>query len=196
MPYRRPGLAAVLGVAVTLTLGACSQASGGSLSAAAKNGGAGYVAGDGTIETYAPADRSTPIRLQGTTLEGTRFDTASYRGKVVVINTWGSWCPPCNTEAPALQKTWQATRATGVQFVGVDLRDSVATGRAFQRKYGITYPSLTDGTSLQPQLKGKAASTPSTLVLDRAGRLAARVSGAADATILKGLVDDVVRGPT
>jgi len=187
---------AALVVVAALVLGGCAgSGGGGSIADAAAKGGAGYVAGDGTIEKIAVVNRRTDIRVQGTTLEGAPLDTATYRGKVVVINTWGSWCPPCNAEAPALQRTWESVRARGVQFVGIDLRESAATGRAFQRKYGVTYPSLTDGTSIQPQLKGKAAATPTTLLLDRQGRLAARVSGQVDESTLRALLDEVLQEP-
>lgn len=183
-------------VTAALLVGGCSGAGasgGGSLADAAEKGGVGYVAGDGTIETIAAGKRQTSIRVQGTTLEGRPLDTATYLGKLVVINTWGSWCPPCNAEAPALQRTWESVRQRGVQFVGIDLREGTAAGKAFQRKYGITYPSLTDGTAIQPQLKGKAASTPSTLLIDRQGRLAARVSGQVDQSTLRALLDEVLK---
>lgn len=183
-----------LTLVATMALGACGGASANSVAEVAKNGG-GYIAGDGTIITIPAAERSTDIRVQGATLEGAPLDTGAYRGQVVVINTWGSWCPPCNAEARDLQQVWESVRGKEVKFVGVDLREGVAAGKAFQRKYGITYPSVTDGNSIMPQLKGKAAATPTTLVLDRQGRLAARVSGQTDATTLRGLIEDVVREP-
>ena len=185
---------AALVVAAALVITGCGSG-GNSVADAAEKGGVGYVAGDGTIEKIAAAERETSIRVQGTTLEGRPLDTATYRGKVVVINTWGSWCPPCNAEAPALQRTWESVRERGVQFVGIDLRESAAAGKAFQRKYGITYPSVGDGTSIQPQLKGKAAATPTTLLLDREGRLAARVSGQVEESTLRGLLDDLLKEP-
>jgi thiol-disulfide isomerase/thioredoxin len=152
------------------------------------------VAGDGTIEQISPADRSTQITVSGTTLDGSALDTADWHGKVVVVNTWGSWCPPCNAEAPDLQKVWQSVEKQDVEFVGVDIRDSAETGLAFQRKFGLTYPSLRwDGGSVLLQLKGKASATPTTLVIDRGGRLAGRISGRADASTLRGLVQDVLK---
>ena len=104
---------------------------------------------------------------------------------------------PCVAEAPALQKTWsdlQADKAP-VDFVGIDFREDPARGAAFARKAGITYPSLSDesGVALLA-LQGKAPTTPTTLVLDTEGRIAARVNGPASASTLRGLVDDVVAG--
>lgn len=196
--HRGRGLAtAGLAVAVLLGAGACSSSSD-SISAQAKQGGGkGYVAGDGTIEQIAPTDRSTEIAVSGTTLDGAALDTADWAGKVVVVNTWGSWCPPCNAEAPDLQRTWESFEGSDVEFVGVDLRDSPETGLAFQRKFGLTYPSLQwDGGRVLLQMKGKATATPTTLVIDRAGRLAGRISGRADASTLRGLVDDVLKEST
>jgi thiol-disulfide isomerase/thioredoxin len=194
---RRPGLraSAIAGLALVLALGTAACSAGpDSISAQAKQGsGKGYVAGDGTIEQIATGQRSIDIAVSGTTLEGAALDTAGWRGKVVVVNTWGSWCPPCNAEAPDLQRTWESVQDSDVEFVGVDLRDSPETGLAFQRKFGLTYPSLRwDGGRVLLQMKGKASATPTTLVIDRAGRLAGRISGRADASTLRGMVENVL----
>jgi thiol-disulfide isomerase/thioredoxin len=182
-------------VVLALALGASACSSGpDSIAAQAKQGsGKGYVAGDGTIEQIAVGHRTTEIAVSGTTLDGAALDTARWRGKVVVVNTWGSWCPPCNAEAPDLQRTWTSFQDSDVEFLGVDLRDSPETGLAFQRKFALTYPSLRwDGGGVLLQMKGKATATPTTLVLDRAGRLAGRISGRADASTRRGLVEDVL----
>jgi thiol-disulfide isomerase/thioredoxin len=191
---RRRARCAAVGLTLALAVAGCSQGSD-SIAAQAKQGsGKGYVAGDGTIEQIAPGDRSTEVAVSGTTLDGTPLDTADWRGKVVVVNTWGSWCPPCNAEAPDLQQVWQSFQGKDVEFLGVDIRDSPETGLAFQRKFGLTYPSLRwDGGSVLVQLKGKASATPTTLVIDRTGRLAGRVSGRADRSTLSGLVEDVLK---
>jgi Thiol-disulfide isomerase and thioredoxins len=189
----------IAGLALALALGtsACSDGAD-SISAQAKQGsGKGYVAGDGTIEQIAKAERSIQIAVSGTTLDGEALDTSALQGKVVVVNTWGSWCPPCNAEAPDLQRTWESFQGKDVEFVGVDLRDSPETGLAFQRKFGLTYPSLRwDGGTVLLQMKGKATATPTTLVLDRTGRLAGRISGRADASTLRGMVENVLAEDT
>jgi thiol-disulfide isomerase/thioredoxin len=194
-PLRRARVVTVAALALALAFGT-TACSGGpdSIAAQAKQGsGKGYVAGDGTIEQIAVDQRTTGIAVSGTTLDGAPLDTTRWRGKVVVVNTWGSWCPPCNAEAPDLQRTWESFQGKDVEFVGVDLRDSPETGLAFQRKFGLTYPSLRwDGGSVLLQMKGKATATPTTLVLDRSGRLAGRISGRADASTLRGLVEDVL----
>ena len=183
-------------LAAGLALAGCS---GGSDTVAAQARGAGdrgYISADGTVETIAVADRRTAIRVQGTTLEGRPLDTQADRGQVVVLNTWGSWCPPCNAEARDLQQVWQQQRGD-VRFVGIALREEPATGIAFQRKFGITYPSVRwDGGKVLLQLKGKATAPPTTLVLDRQGRLAARVSGRVAGSTLSGLIEDVRGEPS
>jgi thiol-disulfide isomerase/thioredoxin len=153
----------------------------------------GYVAGDGSIEQLAVDQRGPSVELSGTTLEGQPW--AMKAGAVHVVNVWGSWCPPCIEETPELQKAWESVQAKGleVQFIGLDKLESPETGLAFQKANGVTYPSLAyDGGVPILALQGKAAATPTTLVLDAKGRIAARVSGPVSASTLLGLVDDVV----
>ncbi len=155
----------------------------------------GYVAGDGSIEQLAVAERGEPVALSGTTLEGAPWTLADRAGKVVVLNVWGSWCPPCIEETPALQKAWEKVEADGrpVEFIGLDKLESPETGLAFQKANKVTYPSLAyDGGVPILSLQGKASATPTTLVLDARGRIAARVSGPVSTTTLLGLVDDAI----
>ena len=155
----------------------------------------GYVSGDGAVETIPAAERDAPVELKGELLDGTAWDAASARGKVLVLNVWGSWCAPCVAEAPDLQKTWAGLQAdkAAVQFMGIDFREDPARGAAFAKKAGITYPSLSDESGVAIlALQGKAPTVPTTLVLDTEGRIAARVNGPATASTLRGLVDDVV----
>jgi peroxiredoxin len=182
-----------LALVAALAVAGCSDGADTVAGQARAGDGKGYVAGDGTIEQIQPGDRTTTITVRGKTLEGDDVDTASYRGKVVVLNTWGSWCPPCNAEAPGLQRTWTDLKSKDVQFLGIDVREGPDSGRAFQRKFGLTYPSLAwDGGGVLLQLKGKASATPTTLVLDRRGRLAARISGEARGTTLADMVEQVL----
>ena len=130
-------------------------------------------------------------------LDGSGWDIASTRGKVLVLNVWGSWCAPCVAEAPALQQTWadlQADRVP-VRFMGIDFREDPARGAAFATKVGVTYLSLTDESGVAIlALQGKAPTVPTTLVLDTQGRIAARVNGASSGSTVRGLVEDVLAG--
>lgn len=183
---------AAAALAAALALGGCSSGR------AAVSDDAGYSGG---AITEIAADRRAPApQLSGTTLDGAPFDVADHRGKVVVVNTWGSWCEPCRREAPVLQKVWQARRGAGVQFVGLNEREAggVAPARAFERAFGITYPSLVDeeGTLLLRLRDVPPTAVPSTLFLDRAGRVAARVIGPVTEVTLRAILDTLVREPS
>jgi thiol-disulfide isomerase/thioredoxin len=157
----------------------------------------GYISGDGTVTTVPVAERSRPVTVSGTTLEGHPWDLLDHRGEVVVVNVWGSWCPPCIAEAPALQAVHEQTTSAGVVFVGINTKDDPAAARAHERRFGVTYPSIDDdgGRVLLALAAGRSLppnAIPSTLVLDRKGRVAARVLGRVERALLTQLVDDVV----
>lgn len=155
----------------------------------------GYVSGDGSFETYAVADRGAPVALEGKTLTGEDWSATSVRGSVVVVNVWASWCPPCVAEMPVLQTVWSEVSSAKkpVAFIGINIRESAARGRALVEKTGVTFPSLSDKHGvLILALQGKAPTVPTTLVLDREGRIAARVSGPVEESVLRGLIDDVL----
>ena len=192
---RRDLLKGSLAVAATAAVSACGQVDTSAAEQARAGDRKGYVSGDGTIEQIPPALRGNPVRLEGTTLEGQPWSNARLTGTVLVLNVWGSWCPPCITEAADLQKAWEQVRERKlrVQFLGLDKMETPATGLAFQRQHRITYPSLAyDGGIPILSLQGKAVATPTTLVLDARGRVAARVSGPVTTTILLGLIDDTL----
>jgi peroxiredoxin len=143
------------------------------------SGNTNFVAGEDGISTVAKGGRSAAPDLSGETVDGKQLDVADYKGKVVVLNVWGSWCPPCRAEAPNFVKVAKDTADQGVQFVGINTRDpSTAPAKAFEDEQGITYPSLYDPTgklmlrfkkgTLNPQ------AIPSTLIIDRDGKIAAR----------------------
>jgi peroxiredoxin len=136
-----------------------------------------YVPGDGSHKLI--KDRQPVPPIQGTTVDGRPLRLADYKGKVIVVNFWASWCSPCRAEAPTLQKVYEETKASGVQFVGVDVKDARENAQAFTRTYKITYPSLFD----QPGQVALAfhgippSAVPATLVIDRRGNVAARAVG-------------------
>jgi peroxiredoxin len=134
--------------------------------------------GGQTDITYDGDDRQQIPEMTGESLmdEGEQLKLSSYKGKVVVLNIWGAWCPPCRVEAPQLQKVWDSYEAKGVQLLGIDVRDDQRSAPAdFMRDTGLTYPSIYDppGRSLLA-LKGyPRAAVPSTIVLDKKHRVAA-----------------------
>jgi len=190
---RRRTVLTTAGAAVaTLLMSACS--SGGT------SGGGGdtnFVMGKDGISTAEKGERAAAPDLSGKTVNGGQLDVASYKGKVVVLNVWGSWCAPCRAEAPNFEKVYQDLKTKGVQFVGINTRDtSVQNAVAFEKQQGITYQSLYDPTgklmlrfkrgTLNPQ------AVPSTLVLDREGKIAARSLAALSEDKLRAMIDPVL----
>ena len=187
--------AIVLAGGLVTTLGACSEDPNSVAAQAQAGDRKNYVSGDGTIERLAPESRGAPVALSGTTLEGKPWSMAGKEGTVFVVNVWGSWCPPCIEETPALQRAWEQVQGEklDVEFIGLDKMESPETGLAFQKANQVTYPSLAyEGGVPILALQGKATATPSTLVLDQQGRIAARVSGPVTTSTLTALVDDVL----
>lgn len=163
---------------------------------------AASVTNEAAIAEFAPASRSAPLALAGPALEegAAQVDVAEHRGSVVVVNLWGSWCAPCRAEAPMLQKNATTYAEQGVTFVGVNVSDSPAAARAFERTYAITYPSIDDSVQQRAFLALReyvpSSAVPSTLVLDREGRVAARVIGQISDSTLRALLDGVLAETT
>lgn len=159
------------------------------------SGSLGYGPGNQATTWIAPAKRSTVTGVSGKLLDGSPFDLDQWRGHVVVVNFWGSWCGPCTGEADALEQVHRDTAADGVEFLGVDIKESPAQAAAFNRKHHVTYPSLSDQSNLLAlRFHGMPPNaTPTTIVLDRAGRIAARHNGAILYTQLRDLVQRAVR---
>ncbi|MFI0352422.1 TlpA family protein disulfide reductase [Actinomadura sp. 9N407] len=155
-----------------------------------------FIAGDGNVQEIKPADRKGPPKVTGTTLDGKQLSLADFRGKVTVVNFWASWCAPCRGEAPSLEQVHNETKAKGVQFVGVAFKDGKENAQAFERKFKVTYPSLFDASG-QITLAFREVppnAIPTTLVLDREGRVAARVIGATTYSKLTPLINDTLAG--
>ncbi|HBJ73441.1 MAG TPA: hypothetical protein DDY88_07010 [Actinobacteria bacterium] len=181
-------LAALLFACTSLT--ACAQSD----SAATTGADTGFVAGDGSIVVIPAAQRLAAPDFTLPTLDGTSFTLSKHLGEVVVLNVWASWCAPCRAEAPELQQVWDQEKSKGVQFVGLDTRDSATSADAFVKRFGLTYPQAID-TDGQVQLLFRdtlpAQAIPSTLVVDADGKVAARFLGATTAAALRSVIDDV-----
>ena len=154
-----------------------------------------YIAGDGSVTEYAPESRGEPVDLTAGLYDGTRIDSADWLGQVTVLNVWYAACAPCRVEAPDLQALSTKYQDEGVQFYGVNIRDEAATAEAFERNFGITYPSIQDkdGQALLTLAEYvPPQSVPSTLVLDKQGRVAGRIIGLAEKSTLDALIEDAV----
>lgn len=193
-PRRRFTLLAAPAVAaaLALTLSACDSGN--------KTGGGGdtnFVTGNSGISTADKGERADAPKLDGESLDGKALDLADYKGKIVVLNAWGSWCAPCRLEAKYFTKVAKATADKGVQFVGVNTRDAErAQAISFEKDFGVTYPSFYDPTGKLllrfPKGTFKLQSIPSTVVIDRDGKLAARFVGPLDDTNLHKMLDPLI----
>jgi thiol-disulfide isomerase/thioredoxin len=136
-----------------------------------------FVSGTGKGEVIPAADRRAAPAVTGQLLGGGGdFDLGARRGRVVVLNFWASWCAPCRVESPEFDAVYRATRASGVDFVGVDTQEAdEGDGAAFVRRYKISYPSLYDPNGkVTLRFRGfRANGFPYTIVVDRQGRVAA-----------------------
>jgi len=194
-PRRAGAGAAAAAVAMTVTITACA---GGAIAQSTPvSNGTSFVAGGPGATLFAAGARPAAPAVTGTTLTGRKLTLSSYRGSVVVLNFWGSWCAPCRQEAPALSALATYFQAAGVRFVGIDIRDSTATAEAFLRGYRISYPSLNDpGDEIALAFRDTVPpeGIPTTLVIDRAGRIAARIVGGVTYDGLKDLIAQIAAG--
>lgn len=158
---------------------------------------AGYITGPGQLQMLEPADRPAAPRLRGELLNAERFDSAAWAGQVIVVNFWGSWCPPCRVETPELVRAANAWRSSGVRFLGVDVRDERSAAQAFARQYELPYPSLfdDDGTVTLSFRSVPPNAVPATFVFDRKGRIAASAFGRVSAAGLAAVLRPLVREP-
>jgi thiol-disulfide isomerase/thioredoxin len=188
----RPGriLGAVLASAAALALLAgCTQSVGSSPSQ-------GYVSGSGEYKEIKPANRLSPVTFTARLDTGKTITSASLLGTVHVLNFWYAGCGPCIQEAPLLEKVYNSYDGK-VPFIGVNTYDQAPTAQEFERDRKVTYPSVIDvnTTSVQYAFSKKIPTNavPTTLVIDKHGRVAARVTGeVTDASILTALIKTVI----
>lgn len=171
---------AALAAALAVGLAACTpdQATQDFLDGANK----GFISADGfRWMEFSPDAREAPIAYGGITEHGERFDSSELLGEVVVVNFWYAACGPCRAEAPVLEGVWQEYQDQGVSFLGINTRDQPETSLAFAETYGVSYPSLIDIATGEAKLAFAAVvpaqATPTTVVIDKEGRVAARFIG-------------------
>jgi thiol-disulfide isomerase/thioredoxin len=183
-------------LAATLILVSCARTGADEQTRSA--GQVGYPTVPRNLTRIAPDQRKELPTVSGPTLGSNQtISSQDYRGKVVVINVWGSWCPPCRKEAPDLQAASVETKDVA-QFVGITSKDyDPAPAEAFVRSFKITYPSIYDPTgkvllAFAGELPPSAI--PSTMIIDREGRLAVRVLSEVSKITLVDMINDVANG--
>jgi thiol-disulfide isomerase/thioredoxin len=156
--------------------------------------GQSFVGASYQTTIFGPGSRPVAPTVSGTTIAGQPLSLASYLGHVVVLNFWGSWCAPCRSEAPALGTLARQMYGSGVRFVGIDIRDEPDAARGFMQNFAITYPSLNDPDdelALLYRATVPPAAIPTTIIVDRAGKIAARIVGPASYAGLRALIRQV-----
>ncbi|CAB4907776.1 unannotated protein [freshwater metagenome] len=148
------------------------------------NGGSTGASLDAKVERGQIVPAADAERSMRSLTGGPSRSLADFRGKIVVLNFWASWCRPCEAEAPLLERAHRQLQRTGAGTVlGVTYNDLPDSSRGFVRKYGLSYPSLLDpGTAFAQQYGVRAL--PETFFLDREGRIRAIARGELTADFL------------
>ena len=117
-----------------------------------------------------PLDFSLPL------LGGGTAKLSAYRGKVVFLNFWATWCPPCRAEMPAMETLYRRFAASGLEILAVDCAEKTADVEAFIKNAGYNFPVVLDADGSAARRYG-ASAIPTTYILDRSGKIIARVTG-------------------
>lgn len=190
---RRGFAAAAVTSALTLLIGGCGASS--NVAAPAEGGGNGSAPVPG-VKLFEPSQRQPAAVADGPRLIGKGRVSTDHPGKVVVVNVWASWCGPCRKEAPDLAAASRKTTKVA-RFVGLNIRDQRSAARAFARAVKMPYPSIFDPEGQQlVKFSGQLSTTaiPTTLVIDKQRRSAARITGPVDEDTLVQLITDTAGG--
>jgi thiol-disulfide isomerase/thioredoxin len=168
-------------IVLAFALTACS---GGGTSASEES----FVSGDGSTTFIKDSDRKIAPAITGMTLSGKNY--TYQKDRVAVVNVWASWCSPCRAEAPTLVAL--ANKYKDIAFIGILTRDNPANAEAFERRFKIPYPTVIDDSILLG-FKGSlpANAIPTTVILDKSGYVAARISGVVTVASLSKLIEKV-----
>jgi thiol-disulfide isomerase/thioredoxin len=187
-------LAALAISALVLTTSACANDS---LADQFRSGdNKNYIAGDGTVTEFALGSRPKAADWSGITESGEALSSTQLEGVITVMNFWYAGCAPCRIEMPELIELQTEFLPEGVQFIGVNVRDSAETSLAFARRIGMNFPSVMDAKTGSVVLGFTGVVTPqavpTTLVIDAEGNVSARVLGRIDKGILTTLIETVI----
>jgi cytochrome c biogenesis protein CcmG, thiol:disulfide interchange protein DsbE len=125
---------------------------------------------------------------------GKSLSLRGFRGRVVVVNVWASWCGPCQGEAPVLEHWYERISGLGATVVGIDTFDVRSDAMSFVRQFHLTYPLLRDPTG-RAKAKFGVTGFPETFVIDRNGRVAALERGPIDDAFMQNTVVPLLSEP-
>ncbi|MFQ5684136.1 MAG: TlpA family protein disulfide reductase [Candidatus Binatia bacterium] len=115
------------------------------------------------------------------------------RGKVVFLNFWASWCPPCRAEARTLEAVWQKYKDRDVVFLGIDIQDTEQDAHAFLKEFGITYLNARDASG-KVAIEYGVWGIPETFFIDREGRITYKQVGALSRPTIMVKLDEALKG--
>jgi thiol-disulfide isomerase/thioredoxin len=160
-----------------------------------------YTSSDGSITELAVSNRDEPVSFESSnTSDGSTIRSSDYVGSVLIVNFWFAACPPCRFEAPDLAELAAQYADRGVQFLGINVYDDVAVANSFERDFDILYPSILDAESGVARLAFAGQlppnGVPTTVIIDRQGRVASRLSGAIlDRAVFEEMIESVLAEP-
>lgn len=190
---RRQGLSLSIGAA-GLMLAGCSSENDALADQANAGDNKGYIAGDGSVTEWKKEEREAPVEFTGDLFDGGTLSASDLRGKPAMLNFWYAGCAPCRAEAPHLIELHDKF-GKDIAFWGVNVRDEAGTAEAFERNFKIPYKSMKDASGKVLLALSKtvpAQAVPTTLLLDKEGRVAARVLGEIDSSIMKTMMQDLL----
>ena len=109
-------------------------------------------------------------------IDGREYKLSDYSGKVVIVNFWATWCPPCREEMPSMQRAWKQLEAEGIVMLGIDVGEDEHTVFSFGADYGLEFPLLLDQDSGVTN-KWPVVGLPTTFIVDPEGKIVYQAIG-------------------
>ncbi len=129
------------------------------------------------IQKINPPVKATDFTLEN--LEGAKLSLKDFKGKVVLLNFWASWCGPCQWEMPSMEKLWNKFKKNKFVILAVDIQEGKDEVKSFTKEKGYTFPILLDSRGKVARIYGIRA-IPTTFLIDQEGKIVGRVLGARD----------------
>lgn len=147
------------------------------------------------IEEQLAAFEPYGYELEANDVDGKPFSMKALRGKVVIVDYWGTWCPPCRAEIPHFLELYEEHRADGLEIVGLNFEnepDPTDLIKEFAKENDITYPCVIGNDEMTDKVQGGIRGFPTTLFVDKAGKVRLKLVGLQPASTLKLVVETLL----